>query len=160
MTTKENIEQKSTEMLEEAKGTLELLQEGISKTSREIWLAGLGIFSTIDKEGTRMFNKFVEQGRGVVENGKTLAAKKNGEPASTYFGDKVDQFTHDVLARLDDAAQYVQKKIFPTGESEKASRSELQDLTARVEKLTESVAMLVQKMEEKEKLAPKARPAL
>jgi poly(hydroxyalkanoate) granule-associated protein len=159
-TTKETFEPKPAEIPEEEKGTFELLQEGISKTSREIWLAGLGVFSTIDKEGTRLFSKFVERGRGVVENGKAMAAKKNGEPAPTYVGEKVDQFTHDILARLDDAAQYVQKKIFPSGEPEKASRSELHELTDRVEKLTNSVAALVQKMDDKDKFAPKMKPAL
>lgn len=159
-TTKETFEAKTAETLDEAKGTLELLQEGIFKTSREIWLAGLGVFSTIDKEGTRLFSKFVERGRNVVEDGKTMATKKNGEPAPTYLGEKVDQFTHDILARLDDAAQYVQKKIFPSGEPEKASRRELHELADRVEKLANSVATLVQKMDDKEKFAPKMKPAL
>jgi poly(hydroxyalkanoate) granule-associated protein len=156
-TEKEIFAQKPTEAMEEEKGTFELLQEGFSKTSREIWLAGLGVFSTIDKEGTKLFNKFVERGRELVENGKTMAAKKNGEPAPTFIGDKVDQFTHDVLNRLDDAAQYVQKKIFRTGEPETASRSEFQDLTEKVDKLTASVATLVQKLEDKER---RIKPAL
>jgi poly(hydroxyalkanoate) granule-associated protein len=147
ITTKEPLEKSIG--TEEEKGTLELLQEGISKTSREIWLAGLGVFSTVDKEGTKLFNKFVERGRNVVENEKTMAAKKNGEPAPTYVGDKVDQITHDILMRLDDAAQFVQKKFFSFAEPEKASRTELQDLTEKVDKLTESLAALVQKLEDK-----------
>jgi poly(hydroxyalkanoate) granule-associated protein len=153
---KEHFEHKPFEV-EEEKGTLELLQEGISKTSREIWLAGLGIFSTMDKEGTRLFNKFVEKGRDVVENGKNI--KKNGEPAPTYIGEKVDRFSHDILAGLDDAAQFVQKKFFRFGESAKATQSEFQALTEKVDKLTESVAALVQKMEDKDKIGIRTKPA-
>jgi prefoldin subunit 5 len=64
------------------------------------------------------------------------------------------------LARLDDAAQFVQKKIFSIGEPEKASRNELQELTSKVDKLTESVAALVQKMEDKERIGVRAKPTI
>jgi poly(hydroxyalkanoate) granule-associated protein len=138
-------------VIDEEKGTFDLLQEGISKTSREIWLAGLGIFSTIDKEGTKLFNRFVERGREVVENGKA-AAKKNGEPEPTYVGEKVDQLTHDVLSRFDNAAEYVRKKIFGPAEHEaEVSHDEMKTLSQKVDKLTESVASLVQRMEDSTK---------
>jgi poly(hydroxyalkanoate) granule-associated protein len=140
------------EVVEEEKGTLELLQDGISKTSRELWLAGLGVFSTIDKEGTKLFNRFVEKGRLVVENGKTAAVKKDGEPEGTFVSEKVDQFTHGVLVRFDGAAEYVRKKIFGPAEHEvEVSHDEMKTLSEKVDKLTESVASLVQKMEESTK---------
>jgi poly(hydroxyalkanoate) granule-associated protein len=140
------------ETLEEAKGTLELIQDGISKTSRELWLAGLGVFSTIDKEGTKLFNRFVDKGRVLVENGKTAAVKKNGEPEPTFVSEKVDQLTHDVLLRFDGAAEYVRKKIFGSAEHEgEVSRDEMKILSEKVDKLTESVASLIQKMEESTK---------
>lgn len=153
ITEKETLEQKpGTEVLEEEKGTLELLQEGISKTSREIWLAGLGIFSTIDKEGTKVFNRFVERGRELVErNGEpTIAAKKNGEPPPvTYVSEKVDQFTHDIFSRLDHAAEFVRKTLLgPAEPTAKPSKDEVKTLSEKVDKLSESVAMLVHKMED------------
>jgi len=132
------------------KGTLELLQEGISKTSREIWLAGLGIYSTIDEEGTRLFNKFVARGRDLVEDGekpKTMAT--NGkEPEPTYLSEKKDKFSHEIITRLDDATQFVQKRLFGALEKTAPTQSEMKDLTEKVDKLTESVALLVRKMEE------------
>jgi poly(hydroxyalkanoate) granule-associated protein len=165
ITEKETREQKAgTEVQEDEKGTLELLQEGISKTSREIWLAGLGIFSTIDKEGTKLFNKFVDRGREMVErNGEpTIAAKKNGEPPpATYVSEKVDQFTHDVFSRLDHAAEYVRKTLFgPAEPSVKPSKDEVKILSEKVDKLTESVAVLVQKMDDTTKSGPRAKTSI
>lgn len=160
---KETSEQKAAEVLEDEKGTLELLQEGISKTSREIWLAGLGIFSTIDKEGTRLFNRFVERGREMVEkNGEAgMAAKKNGEPAPTYVSEKVDQFTHDVFSRLDHAAEYVRKRLFgPAVPSAETTHDEVKVLSEKVDKLTESVALLVQKLEDSAKSGARAKTAM
>jgi len=156
---KETLTQKVGEMIEEQKGTLEQLQEGISKSSREIWLAGLGVFASIDKEGTKLFNKFVSKGRELVEDGKTpMAMKKNGEPAATYLGDKVDQVTHDVFSRLDSAAEFVRKKLIgPFEPSAEASHDEVKILSEKVDKLTESVAMLVQRMEDSTRTGPKVK---
>jgi poly(hydroxyalkanoate) granule-associated protein len=138
----------------EEKGTLETLQEGFTKTSREIWLAGLGVFATIDKEGSKLFNKFVERGREVAEGQK--AAKMNGEPEPTYITEKKDQFTHEVFSKLEGAAGFVRRKISEFSEpAPDASREELKALTEKVDKLTEAVAALVQKMDEGAKTGTK-----
>jgi poly(hydroxyalkanoate) granule-associated protein len=138
----------------EDKGTLEMLQEGISKTSREIWLAGLGAFATIDKEGTKLFNKFVERGRAFTEHSAT--AKANGEPAPTYLSEKKDQLAHEIYGKLESAAGYVRRKINEISEpATEASHDELKTLTEKVNKLTEAVAALVQKMDEGAKAGTK-----
>jgi len=129
------------------KGTLEMLQEGVAKTSREIWLAGLGVFATIDKEGTKMFNKFVERGREIAEAEK--AAKMNGEPSPTYVSEKKDQLANEIYSRLENAAGYVRRKINELSEPAKdTSRDEISTLTDKVDRLTAAVAALVQKMDE------------
>jgi poly(hydroxyalkanoate) granule-associated protein len=141
-TVKETLDQPA-----EDKGTLEVLQEGISKTAREIWLAGLGAFATIDKEGTKMFNQFVARGREVADAEK--AAKTNGEPAPTFISEKKDQFAHEIYSKLESAAGYVRRKIHEISEpAPDASHDELKALTQKVDKLTEAVAALVQKMDE------------
>jgi poly(hydroxyalkanoate) granule-associated protein len=138
----------------EDKGTLEMLQEGISKTSREIWLAGLGVFATVDKEGTKLFNKFVERGRELADGEKTV--KMNGEPMPTYISEKKDQFTHEIFSKLESAAGYVRRKINEISESTpEVSRDEIKALTVKVDKLTEAVAALVQKMDEGTKTGTK-----
>jgi poly(hydroxyalkanoate) granule-associated protein len=148
-------EKTTIEQPAEDKGTLELLQEGISKTSREIWLAGLGVFATLDKEGTNLFNKFVARGRELSESGKATT-KGNGEVAPTYVSEKVDQLTHDVVTRVGKAADYVRNKV--SGLTERAAdttHDEIKVLTEKVDKLTESVAALVQKLEENAKAGAK-----
>jgi len=138
----------------EEKGTLEILQEGISKTTREIWLAGLGVLATVDKEGTKLFNNFVARGREVAEAEK--AAKMNGEPAPTYLSEKKDQLAHEVYAKLENAAGYVRRKINEISEATPdTSRDEIKTLTEKVDQLTQAVAALVQKMDESAKPATK-----
>ncbi|MGH7600420.1 MAG: phasin family protein [bacterium] len=150
-TEKTTIEQNAEE-----KGTLELLQEGVSKTSREIWLAGLGVFATLDKEGTNLFNKFVARGRELTESGKATT-KTNGEVAPTYVSDKVDQLTHEVVSRVGNAANYVRSKFSEmTERPADTTHDEIKILTEKVDKLTESVAALVQKLEENAKSTKKA----
>lgn len=140
----------------EEKGTLELLQEGLSKTSREIWLAGLGVFATIDREGTNLFNKFVARGRELSESGKATM-KQNGEAKPTYISEKVDQITHDVVTGVGNAADFVRKRVSGVTEGlTYSTRDEIKALTEKVDKLTENVAALVQKMEESTKSSKKA----
>ncbi|MCG3120202.1 MAG: hypothetical protein ALAOOOJD_02827 [bacterium] len=141
------IEKETLHHPAEDKGTLEMLQDGISKTTREIWLAGLGVFASIDKEGTKLFNKFVERGRELAKDEKTV--KRNGEPAPTFISEKKDQLTHEIYSKLESAAGYVRRKINEISESTpEASHDEIKTLTAKVDKLTEAVAALVQKMDE------------
>jgi poly(hydroxyalkanoate) granule-associated protein len=131
----------------EEKGTLEVLQEGISKTAREIWLAGLGVFATIDKEGTKLFNKFVERGREIAGADKT--GKSNGEAAPTFISEKKDQFAHEIYSKLESAADYVRRKINEISEpAPEAPQDEIKALTAKVDQLTAAVAALVQKIDD------------
>lgn len=138
----------------EEKGTLEMLQEGVSKTAREIWLAGLGALATVDKEGTKLFNSFVARGREVAEAEKV--AKMNGEPAPTFLSEKKDQLAHEVYAKLENAAGYVRRKITEVSEAmPETAHDEIKTLTAKVEQLTQTVAALVQKMDEGAKASAK-----
>lgn len=138
----------------EEKGTLEMLQEGVSKTAREIWLAGLGALATVDKEGTKLFNSFVARGREVAEAEKV--AKMNDEPAPTFLSEKKDQLAHEVYSKLENAAGYVRRKINEISEvTPDTSRDEIKTLTEKVEQLTQTVAALVQKMDEGAKVNTK-----
>jgi len=135
----------------EEKGTLELVQEGLTQTAREIWLAGVGVFATLDKEGTTMFNKFVERGRTMVENGKAPALNHDA-PAPTYISEKIDQLTQEVVAKVGSAAQYVRNKFSELNESASATPpNEVKILTEKIDQLTAAVAALVQKLDENAK---------
>jgi poly(hydroxyalkanoate) granule-associated protein len=148
------IEKEAINPTAEEKGTLEILQEGISKTAREVWLAGLGVLATVDKEGTKLFNNFVARGREVAEAEK--AAKMNGEPAPTYLSEKKDQLAHEVYSKLENAAGFVRRKINEISEAPPdTARDELKTLTEKVDQLTQAVAALVQKMDEGTKTGAK-----
>jgi len=136
------------------KETGDMLQEGISKTSREIWLAGLGAFATVDKEGTKLFNKFVERGRELSEGSD--AVKTNGEPAATYISEKKDQLAHEIFSKMENATSYVRHKINALSEpAANSSGGEVQSLSEKVDKLADMVATLVQKMDESTKAGAK-----
>jgi len=141
------MEKETLNQTAEEKGTLEVLQDGISKTAREIWLAGLGVLATVDKEGTKLFNNFVARGREVADAEK--AAKMNGEPSPTFISEKKDQLAHEVYSKLESAAGYVRRKVNEISEATPdTSRDEIRTLTEKVEQLTQAVAALVQKMDE------------
>jgi poly(hydroxyalkanoate) granule-associated protein len=152
------MEKETLNQTAEEKGTLEVLQDGISKTAREIWLAGLGVLATVDKEGTKLFNNFVARGREVADAEK--AAKMNGEPAPTYISEKKDQLAHEVYSKLEGAAGYVRRKINEISEpAPDTSRDEIKTLTEKVDQLTQAVAALVQKMDESAKTGAKKAAA-
>lgn len=126
----------------EEKMSLKKIQEEIVGTSEDIWLAGLGVFSTIESEGSKLFDKFVDKGKELVDKGKKLEedGKKQVKDSSANF-------------KLDDAVKYVEGKfkglsasvIEPLGIS---SREEVKELNEKVDKLTEIVMVLAQKIDE------------
>jgi len=156
---KETMEQKPVEqMVEEAKGTLQALQEGLSKTSLEIWLAGPGVFSMRDKEGTKLFNRFVERGRRGDGGEKRQNHEDQRRAGATYVSEKMEQFTPDVFARRDDAAEFLRKKVIgPAERPAEAARDKVKILSEKVDKLTASGAALVQRLEKATKTGPKAK---
>ena len=50
-------------------------QEEVSEKSREIWLAGLGLFSAAGEESKRMFNELVNKGDDLVKKGEEFEQK-------------------------------------------------------------------------------------
>ena len=54
-------------MVKETKEATQNVQEVITEKAREIWLAGLGVFSTVEEEGSKLFNKFLENGKELKE---------------------------------------------------------------------------------------------
>jgi polyhydroxyalkanoate synthesis regulator phasin len=57
---------------------LEQLQGEAAAKGREIWLAGLGALSTIEEEGTRLYNGLVERGKGFAERSRALEEEGAG----------------------------------------------------------------------------------
>ena len=124
----------------EKKEPFKELQEQVAEKSRDIWLAGLGMFSTIEEEGAKLFNDFVAKGQEMVEKGKKF--EKKGVEFSSEKG-------KEVSGKIDDVVHYIENKLNATMETIGfSSQKEVKDLTDKVDKLTEAVAALTKKVEE------------
>lgn len=116
--------------------TSKQIQEGVTETSRQVWYAGLGVLSTVEEEGTKLFNRFVEMGKDLVEKGKEFEQK-----------DKVS----GVTAKFGEAAKFVEEKLQAASDKVGFSgSSDIKALNEKVDKLAESVAALVKKSEKKD----------
>ena len=132
-------EEKQKELQDKARK----IQDEITERSREIWLAGLGIFSTIEKEGAKLFQDFVERGEGLREKGKEL--EKEGE--SFFQG-----FRDDVAERTNAVAKTIEGNFLGAINSLGFSKSDdVEELSKKVDKLTAKVDKLAKKLKDLEK---------
>ncbi len=106
------------------------LQEDLFSSTRQVWLAGLGVLSTVEKETQSLFTELVERGKKVETRGKKSWNKTRKEIESTTdeIGEKLDSSVSEVLQRMG-----------------VPSRSQVEELTNRVEKLTGQVERLAAK---------------
>lgn len=119
------------------------IQEEITERSREIWLAGLGIFSTIEKEGSKLFQDFVDRGEGLREKGKEL--EKEGESF-------IQGFREDVAERTNAVAKTIEGNFLGAINSLGFSKSDdVEELSKKVEKLTAKVDKLARKIKDLKK---------
>ncbi|MFQ5584606.1 MAG: phasin family protein [Calditrichia bacterium] len=123
----------------------------IRDKGREIWLAGLGVFSTVEEEGAKLFNKFIEKGKELEKKGENIE-KKAREKVGEF--EKKAKDTVDSLGTFDDLANFVEEKL--SGAFEKigvSSSAEVKELSEKVDKLSDKVAALMEKLEEEKKAA-------
>jgi poly(hydroxyalkanoate) granule-associated protein len=100
------------------------LQEDVFTGTRKVWLAGLGALSTVEEESTQLFEQLVEKGRGVEKRGRKQLKKARTELETTG---------EELTEKLDHKVSGVLQKIGVP------SRTQVQDLTLRVEQLMEQV---------------------
>jgi poly(hydroxyalkanoate) granule-associated protein len=119
--------------------------------AREIWLAGLGAFSMIEEEGEALFNKMKDQGKELEEKGEEFFNKMK-EKGQELEG-KGEKFEKKAKAKLDEIPNlfsYVEDAMTTAFEKVGvASHKEMHDLTEKVDKLTEIVAVLAKKLDSK-----------
>lgn len=117
-------------------------QDVVSEKAREIWLAGLGIFSTIEEEGSKLFNNFMEKGKELENKGEEFE-KRAKEKA-------------EKLPSLEEIGKFVEDKVnVAFGKIGITSQNEVSDLSSKVDKLTDTVEQLVKKMEDAAKSGSK-----
>ena len=102
-------------------------QEGLFESSRKVWLASLGVVSTVEEGGKNLFSELVEKGKGIEAKGRKQWSKAKSELETTtdQIGDRLDRSVADVLNRMG-----------------VPSAGQVEELTARVEKLMTQVDRL------------------
>ena len=127
------------------KGTIAKQQEVVGQVranARDVWLAGLGAFAAVQKEGNKVltttqtesvkvFNALVKQGKDIETRAKKVAVKQAGivGDKTTQAIDKLEQVFQDRVSRS------LNRLGVPTTE-------DVRGLTRRVEELTKNVQAL------------------
>ncbi len=108
-------------------------QNGMPDITHDIWLAGLGVLSSVEEEGSKLYRKFIERGEEIIEKGREFEKKEK---------------IQGISLRLSQAAKAVEEKVQactePLGLS---SREEIKELNAKIDKLAESLAVLTKKLD-------------
>ncbi|HQU73984.1 MAG: phasin family protein [Calditrichaeota bacterium] len=117
-------------------------QGELSEKAREVWLAGLGAFAVAEEEGSKFFNDMLSKGKDLV---------KKGEGVEKKTMDFAKEQQKEISGKLDETYKYLENKVSSLIDSiGTGSRDEVKELTAKVDKLTESLADLTKKLKEKE----------
>ena len=98
------------------------LQDGLFESTRKLWLAGLGTLSVVEEEGTELFDELVKKGRKIEEKSRKRLGQTKAE---------LESGTDELAEKLDRQVSGVLQKMGVP------SRAQVQDLTVRVEQLTE-----------------------
>lgn len=96
----------------------------VEKYSRQIWLAGLGAYSKVSKDGNKLFDTLVKDGEKAEKQAKTEVDKQVGAVKSTV-GSKVDT----AKSKVDEVKD---KAIGKWGELEEAFDKRLNNAISRL----------------------------
>lgn len=115
---------------------------------REVWLAGLGAFSVVEDQGTKLFRALVQEGKSWeqkqrAETEKVLkAAEKEGEQVAEATKETLNkQVLRRVRSGVDTA---LDRAGVPT-------RTDLEDLQAQVDALAQKADRLAAQLDDHEK---------
>lgn len=136
------------------KDKIKELQGEVSEKSREIWLAGLGVFSTVEEEGEKLFKKFVEKGKELEEKGETFEkrAKERVDSVTAFVEEKTGQLTKEVSKLGETVPTYIEDKLKSAlNKFGASSQSQVKELNDKVDQLTEKVHELIKNLETKSK---------
>lgn len=109
--------------------------DDLDQYARQIWLAGLGAYTRLGKEGSKLFDALISEGKDAEKTagrGSLDSARNKVEKARKKLGSKFGDWETLFDKRLQGATERMGL----------ASQAELQALTARVEELTRAVEKL------------------
>lgn len=118
----------------------------IEKYSRQIWLAGLGAYSKVSKDGSKLFETLVKDGEKAEKLAKTEVDKSVGVVKSTARSarTKVDEVKDKALGKWSELEEAFDKRLnsaisrlgVPSRNEVKELHSKVESLTKQIEKLT------------------------
>jgi len=125
------------------------IPEDLVERGREIWLAGLGALATVEQEGAKFFNSLVERGRSMEDKGRKQieGVVDDLQDRQQKVGDTVDQ----TFAKMETSVSGTVEKIMHR--LDVPTRSEVQDLTKKVNQLAGKVDQLATILEAEKKAA-------
>ncbi|MDF2487483.1 MAG: phaF [Pseudomonas sp.] len=115
---------------------------GIEKYSRKIWLAGLGIYSKVDQDGSKLFDSLVKDGEKAEEQAKEAAeSAKESAKAGTSRVSGVKERARGKWGELEEAFDKrlnsaISRLGVPSRNEIKALHQQVDTLTKQIERLT------------------------
>jgi len=117
------------------------LADNIMGSANEIWLAGLGAFAKAQQEGVKIFNKLVDEGKGVES-----VIKKTSQTATKEVKDTVGKVTNKASQSWDKLENIFESRVkrtlekldIPSSEEISALLDKVEGLATEVSKLTGS----------------------
>lgn len=133
---KKTTAKKSTATKASAAAEAERLSRSLSESAQQIWLAGVGAFSRAQAEGTKLFEGLVREGMGLEATVRKFAGGRADvvrDVVESRVGQARERAT-DTWDKLEKVFEdRVQRALVKLGVP---SRDDLNDLTHRVEALT------------------------
>lgn len=116
----------------------------VEEYSRKIWLAGLGVYSKIDTDGSGLFDSLVKEG----EKAEKLTQANAPKTAKPSTRSKVDDVKELALGKWSELEEAFDKRLnsaisrlgVPSREEVKALHAKVETLTHHIEKLTAAAA--------------------
>jgi poly(hydroxyalkanoate) granule-associated protein len=105
--------------------------EDLRDSAHKVWLAGLGVLATAEREGSKVFHKFVEAGEELEGRGRDRLKQARDDA-----GQRFDRITEKLGGS---AESQVAKTLERLGVP---SRDEIHDLAKKIERLTAKVDAL------------------
>lgn len=141
----------------------------IEKYSRQIWLAGLGAYSKVSKDGSKLFDNLVKDGEKAEKVAKTEVdkqvevVKESVESAKT----RVSGVKGKALGKWNELEEAFDKRLnsaisrlgVPSRNEVKALQDQVETLTAQIEKLTGTTVAAAKPAAKKAVKAPAKAPA-
>lgn len=125
------------------------IQDELLGSAHKVWLAGLGALSMAEEEGGKLFKNLIQRGEDVEQRGKVrvdqaMDAVNGVKTVAESYWDTFENMVDDKVTAV------IHRLGVPT-------KDEIEDLTKKVEGLTESIDKMRSK-EAKAKSKPKAKP--